>query len=79
MRYKVSAICFAIIGVGAIPLSSLLFPFARKMSSYRMTDGTLVMLSPTAGTWMYKVGFIASGAFLLLAAAMFVISVRKNR
>jgi len=78
MRYKLSAICFAIIGIVAIPVCHLLFPFAQRASAHPMPDGTLAVFSPTEGAWIYTVGFVAAGAFLLLATVMFALSFRKK-
>jgi len=79
MRYKVSAVCFGMIGIVAIPVCCLLFPFAQRASAHPMPDGTLAVFSPAEGTWIYNVGFAVAGVFLLLATVMFVLSFRKNR
>ena len=78
MRYKMSAMCFAILGIASIPLSGLLFPLVQRMSAHRLPDGTLAVLSPSAGTWIFKVGFAATGVFLALAVVMFWLSAKRK-
>jgi hypothetical protein len=36
-----------------------------------MPDGSIAVLSPTAGTWIFKVGALAAIAFVIMAAVLF--------
>jgi hypothetical protein len=44
-----------------------------------MPDGSIVVLSPSAGTWIFKVGVLAAIAFMIMAAALFWMSRGRQR
>jgi hypothetical protein len=79
MKYRVAAILCLVCGVIAYPVSALLFPAAQKMSGHRMPDGSIAILSPTAGTWIFKLGIFGAIGFLIIAAALFWMSHGRRR
>ena len=78
MRLRVAAILCAVCGIAAYPVSALFFPVAQRASSFQMPDGSVAVLSPTAGTWVFKVGVLAAIGFLLAAVVLFWMSRRKQ-
>jgi len=58
MNKNILVILLVVIGVIAIPLAWLLFPWAQSLSAIELSDGTQALLSPEDGTWIMTAGII---------------------
>ena|GEM_PF-6458433 len=78
MNLRVFALLCVVCGVAAYPISAFLFPWAQKAGGQQMPDDSVAILSPSAGTWVLKVGILASIAFLLTGIVLFLLSCRRR-
>lgn len=78
MKLRVAAILCAICAVASYPVSALIFPAVQRMSGFQMPDGSVVIPSPTAGTWVFKLGIVAAVGFLVAAIVLFSLSRRRQ-
>ncbi|MDH5631288.1 MAG: hypothetical protein OEY96_14150 [Gammaproteobacteria bacterium] len=79
MKKKLIIISLVLIGLATIPLAWYLFPWAQSISAETLSDGSKVLVSMTAGSWIITLGNVFSGISFLAAIIVGVYYQPQNK